>query len=231
MVDAHRPLVVGQPIGRRPTPGPHGPVESADHRQQDAVPGPDHHHPMAAPGQPGAQQICAPARCPRAPPPGPAGPHPRSGDPRPVGGPLPARYASLDPATARRTVRSAPVNPSRRRFRTATSARTSPLERLGAVHPLLDLGRPPVDDPAPADRFGRGRQQHPVAQPQVASHGVMGAAGQATGRPEGRRQDFEGFCRSTVRSNRWRLPGSERGGDRAQRGPGRGPGLARPAAP
>ncbi len=86
-VHAHGAFVVGQRVGRHPTRGPQGSVETDEDGAQGPVPG-RHHHPKARPSQPGAEEVGLPHAHRRAPAPVKLQPHPGLRDPGPVGAPV-----------------------------------------------------------------------------------------------------------------------------------------------
>ncbi len=146
MVDGDGLLVVGQPVRRRPTEGPHRPVEARDHRRQRPVPRRDH-HPEPAPRQPRAEQVrCRPPMA-RAVTPVPLGPHARLDDPRPIH-PPPARAGSSPSPGPPPAARCGPSrrSPSATSLSNTTSARILPWDRsthssILAKNPSINFGR------------------------------------------------------------------------------------------
>ena len=84
VVGGDRPLVIGEQVGRDPSDAPQGGVDAGQHGGDGLVPGGEH-HPEPAPCQPGAEQHRLPTVDDRALPPVELEPHPRLGNPGPVG--------------------------------------------------------------------------------------------------------------------------------------------------
>ena len=176
VVDRDGALVVGQPIRRCTTKGPHGTVDTADHRRQPAIPA-RNHDPEPRPRQPRAEQQRRLRTDRRTGAPVPLGPHPRLGDPRPIHPPPTTPMVGLHLGD-----RSA-----HRAFRTGVTERSELVEghvgtNLGVrpLDPLLDLRQERVDNPLPPLRSA-AKQLAGVALGDIAGHGVMRHAGQLAG--------------------------------------------------
>ena len=156
VIDRHRPLVIGQHVGRDATHLAQHPIQTEHHARQRPV-DQRHDHPVARPGQPRAQQRRAPPADHRPiaivelqPQPGLRDPRPRP--PAMLGPPRPLRASDRPPRRAFRAHIAHRDQPLMRRIRMDRSLRT--------IHPLRDLLRERIDRrPRP-----RPRHQRPAAR-------------------------------------------------------------------
>ena len=177
MLDGDRLLVISQRINRHPADPPQHHVQARDQRRQRPVPH-GQHHPEPRPRQPRAEQQRPPRqpvrpRHHRALAPVPLQPQPRLSDPRPVRPAVhPARHRAFAAATARRVVRSFPVNPIAASRSCTMSARTLPSERSTHSSTLprngsISFGLAPAPSPAcqiPGQRIPAHRLRIRLAQ-------------------------------------------------------------------
>ena len=175
MLDGDGLLVVGEQVGGHPADAAQRGVHRGDHRGQRLVQD-RQHHPVARPGQPGAEQLGWHARHRRAVAEVVLHPHPRLGQPRPVhpgppGPPVGPHLGHRPPGRARRPL----IAQVDQLAVGDVGAQPAP----GALHPLLQLGQERVDEHRPAHRL-RG-QPALLAGRDVAGHRVMGAVGQFAG--------------------------------------------------
>jgi hypothetical protein len=177
VLDRHRLLVIGQPIGRRPAEPAQRGIQAGDHARQGLVPD-RQHHPEPAPRQPGAKQQGRPPADHRPAAVVPLQPHPRLGhpgpvDPPPAGLPGPLGRSHRSPGRALR-----PLIAERDQL---VVGDISAQLAAAALHPLLQLGPIGVHHHGPGRRVG-GERASPAGG-DVAGDGVMIAAGQLGGVP------------------------------------------------
>jgi hypothetical protein len=157
MVDRDRLGVVGQQVGRRPTQPPQRLVQAPQQRPKRLIPGRDH-HPVARPGQPGAEQAGRTPADPGAVAPVELQPHARLGDPGSVAAAVAGLPGGLELGDGAAVVRSTPSNPIATSRSWTTSARILPWERSTSSSTLARNGsisrgrRSLVNGSAPASR-------------------------------------------------------------------------------
>ena len=185
-LDGHRPLVVGEQVGRHPADLPEGRVETGEQAAHRPIPGRDD-DPEPAPGEPGAEQERRPAIDHRSAAPVELEPHAGLGDPRTVRPPAAGPVRGL----------GQPDGPAGRPLRAVEAERSQPLvDDVGpdppgrALDELLDLRAVRVDLHRPPDPGGR--VVAPVTPVDVAGDGLRIAGGEV-GRRMGAAGEIECF--------------------------------------